>query len=47
MWRLEDELAGQSREGGEVAILREELGNKNVLVAEKEYFGGVDAKATF
>ena len=33
MWRLEDELAGQSREG-EVAVLKEELENKNALVAE-------------
>ena len=33
MWRLEDELAGQSREG-EVVVLKEELKKKNALVAE-------------
>ncbi|XBH98100.1 hypothetical protein VPH35_127663 [Triticum aestivum] len=33
VWRLEDELAGQSREG-EVAVLKEELEKKNDLVAE-------------
>ena len=33
MWRLEDELVGQSREG-EVAVLREELEKKNALVAK-------------
>ena len=33
MWRLEDELADQSREE-EVAVLKEELEKKNALVAE-------------
>ncbi|VAI29513.1 unnamed protein product [Triticum turgidum subsp. durum] len=33
VWRLEDELAGQSPEG-EVVLLREELEKKNALVAE-------------
>ena len=33
VWRLEDELAGHSREG-EVGLLREELEKKNALVAK-------------
>ncbi|KAM3192225.1 hypothetical protein ACQJBY_069450 [Aegilops geniculata] len=33
VWRLEDELVGQSREG-ELAVLKEELEKKNALVAE-------------
>ena len=33
MWRLEDELAGQSREG-EVVVRKEDLKKKHDLVAE-------------
>ncbi|XBI00871.1 hypothetical protein VPH35_129781 [Triticum aestivum] len=33
VWRLEDELVGQSP-GGEVVLLRQELENKNALVVE-------------